>query len=246
MGEKDDPRAPSATKPAAASDALPGRALQWVRPPRQQRSQETLDRILDAAAALVADKGFEDTPLQEIVRRAGTSVGAFYTRFRDKDGLLFALHERHLDEAIATTDDALDPARWAGAPLAEVVAAVVRFLVSIYREQQGLLRAFVIRHHRDAEFRARQSRLARHLNRRLAELLSSRAPEIAHPAPERAIPLGLLGVLSTLDATILFGDMHAPDLVLSDDELAQELTRSWLAYLGCRTAPAWGAPPAAG
>lgn len=236
----DDPRTPRApSDPGPATEPSP--ALQWVKPPRQQRSQETLDRILDAAAALVADKGFEDTPLQEIVRRAGTSVGAFYTRFHDKDGLLFALHERFLDEAVATTDDALDPRRWSGAPLADVIGAVVRFLVSIYREQEGLLRAFMIRHHRDAEFRARQSRLSRHLNQRLAELLAGRAHEIAHPAPTRAIPLGLLGVLATLDATILFGDLHAPDLALSDDDLASELARSWLAYLGCSAAPGSGA-----
>jgi AcrR family transcriptional regulator len=215
----------------------PSRSLQWVKPPRQVRSQETLDRILDAAAALVAEKGFEDSPLQEIVRRAGTSVGAFYTRFRDKDGLLYALHERHLEEAIATTDDALDPARWVGATLDEVIHAVVRFLVSIYREQEGLLRAFVLRHHQDAEFRARQGRLSRHLNRRLAELLATRAEEIAHPAPDRAIPLGLLTVLATLEATLLFGDMRAQELALSDDDLARELAHSWLAYLGCSAGP---------
>lgn len=236
---------PRSTRPASPT-APTGRTLQWVRPPRQQRSQDTLDRILDAAAALVAEKGFEDSPLQEIVRRAGTSVGAFYTRFRDKDGLLFALHERHLDEAIATTDDALDPARWADARLDEVIRAVVGFLVAIYREQKGLLRAFVLRHHQDAEFRARQSRLSRHLNRRLAELLATRAEEIAHPAPERAIPLGLLTVLATLDATILFGDMHAPDLALSDEELASELARSWLSYLGHVAGASGPRPPTAG
>jgi len=217
------------------------RTLQWVRPPRQTRSQETLDRILDAAGALVAEKGFADTPLQEIVRRAGTSIGAFYSRFHDKDGLLYALQERHLEEAIATTDDALDPARWADARLDEVIYAVVRFLVSIYREQEGLLRAFVLRLQQDGEFRARQARLSRHLNRRLAELLSTRTAEIGHPEPERAIPLGLLTVLATLEATLLFGDMRAQELALSDEDLARELARSWLAYLGC-DAPA----PAAG
>ena len=49
----------------------PTAGLRWVRPPRQERSQQTLHRILDAAEALVSDKGFEDTPVAEVVRRAG-------------------------------------------------------------------------------------------------------------------------------------------------------------------------------
>ena len=58
--------------------------LHWVRPPQQARSQETLNRLLDAAEQLVAEKGFDDTPVAEVARRAGSSVGAFYSRFREK------------------------------------------------------------------------------------------------------------------------------------------------------------------
>ena len=100
------------------------RSLRWVRPPQQARSQQTLDRLLDAAEALAAEKGFDDTTVAEVARRAGSSVGAFYTRFKDKDGLLHALYDRYYEQAIATADDALDPARWEGAGIAEIVDAV--------------------------------------------------------------------------------------------------------------------------
>ena len=128
---------------------------QRVRPPQQARSRETLDRILDAAEGLVSEKGFEDTTVAEVVQRAESSVGAFYTRFPDKNALLYALYERYLEQAVATADEALAPERWAGADLAEVLDAVVRFLVSIYREQRGLIRTFVLRNHTDPAFRAR-------------------------------------------------------------------------------------------
>ena len=65
--------------------------LRWVRPPQQARSQETLHRILDAAEVLVAEKSFEDASVSEIVRRANSSVGAFYARFEDKDAVLRVL-----------------------------------------------------------------------------------------------------------------------------------------------------------
>jgi AcrR family transcriptional regulator len=208
--------------------------LHWVRPPKQARSQETLDRILDAAEALVAEKGFADTPVSEIVRRAGSSVGAFYTLVPDKDALLHGLYERYLEQATATADDALDPARWDGAGIALVLDEVVRFLVEIYREQRGLIRAFVVRNHTDPTFQARRERLSHYVNARLTALLLARRDEIAHPDPERAAAFGLTLVFSTLDNVMLFGEMRSGTLALSDADLAAELTRAYLAYLGTR------------
>jgi AcrR family transcriptional regulator len=208
------------------------RSLQWVKPPRQARSQETLDRILDAAEFLVADKGFEDTPVSEIVRRAGSSVGAFYTRFQDKDALLHALYERYFVEAVATAEAALDPARWDGAAIPEILDAVVGFLVEIYREQRGMIRAFVIRNHVDPAFQARRDRLSHAVNERLTALLLARRREIVHPDPERAAGFGLTLVFSTLDSVMLFGEMRSGALSLSDEALTSELTTAYLAYLG--------------
>lgn len=206
--------------------------LRWVRPPQQARSQETLDRILDAAEVLVSEKGFEDTPVAEVVRRAGSSVGAFYTRFRDKEGLLHALYERYFAEATATADAALDPQRWEGASIAEILEAVTRFLTEIYRERGGLIRAFVVRSHSDPSFRARQERLSHYVSDGLSALLLARRDEIAHPDPARATAFGLTLVVNTLESVILFGELRSGALVLSDAELARELTTAYLAYLG--------------
>jgi AcrR family transcriptional regulator len=212
--------------------------LRWIRPPQQARSQETLDRILDAAEQLVAEKGFEDTPVAEVVRRAGSSVGAFYTRFQDKDALLHALHDRFFEQAVATADSALDPARWEGATNTEILGAVARFLVSIYREQRGLIRAFVIRNHTHPEFLARQERLSHYVTARLCALLLARAEEIRHPDPECAARFGILLVFSVLESAILFGELRSRALSLADDELAAELARAFLAYLGVQESSA--------
>jgi len=215
----------------AIREGASGARLEWVRAPQQARSQETLDRILDAAERLVAEKGFGDTPVADVVALAGSSVGAFYARFRDKEGLLHALYERYLAQATATADAALDPARWEGAGIATILGEVVRFLVTIYREQEGLIRAFVLRNHTDAEFRARQERLSHHVTERMRALLLARAGEIRHPRPERAANFGLTIVFSTLENTMLFGEMRARGLALEDEELAAELSRAVLAYL---------------
>jgi AcrR family transcriptional regulator len=212
------------------SRTAPG--LRWVRPPRQARSQETLDRILDTAEALVAEKGFEDATVAEIARRSESSVGAFYARFRDKEGLLYALYERYFEQATATADEALDPVRWEGAGVTEIVGAVVPFLVAIYRERQGLIRAFVVRNQRDPEFRARQERLSHYVSERLSRLLLARAHEIGHPDPVRAAAFGLTLSVSAIEGIVLFGEMRSDHLAFSDAELSAELTRAYLAYLG--------------
>lgn len=206
--------------------------LHWVRPPQQLRSRETLDRILDAAEQLVAEKGFEDATVAEVARRAGSSVGAFYNRFRDKDGLLYALYERYLEQAVATADDALDPRRWEGAGVADILTSVLGFLVGIYRERMGILRAFVLRNYTDLEFRARQERLYHYVSERLGELLLQRRHEITHPDPELACVFALSTAFSTIESRVLFDETRSGPLAFSDDDLVAELTRAFLAYLG--------------
>lgn len=48
-------------------------------------------RILEAAAALVAEVGFDDVSMDAIATRAGVAKGVLYLRFRDKVDLLVAI-----------------------------------------------------------------------------------------------------------------------------------------------------------
>ena len=217
-------------------------SLRWIRPPHQERTRRSLVRFLDAAEALIAEKGFDDTSIGEIARRAGSSVGGFYRRFNDKDGLLQALHERFCEEARATADDALDPARWEGAPLARMVGAVVTFLVAITRERAGLVRAIALREAGDPALRERAQRLQRYVRERLARLLLPHADEIGHPEPERGIHFVYALVVAALDRRALLGEGPSAAFEEPDPELACELTRVFLGTLGIRP----GEPPTTG
>ena len=127
-----------------ASEPPPSLApLRWAKPPRQARSQRTLERLLDAAEELIMERGSTGLTVSEVVRVAGSSVGAFYARFPDKDALLATLHERACVEALATTDLALDPARWTRADVGRVILELVKFVDSTCRERMGLLLAFI-------------------------------------------------------------------------------------------------------
>jgi AcrR family transcriptional regulator len=57
-------------------------------------------RLLDAAAAEVADHGYAGTSLQAIATRAGLSRGAVYWNFKSKPELFLALLDERIDEPV--------------------------------------------------------------------------------------------------------------------------------------------------
>ncbi|MEV4235240.1 TetR/AcrR family transcriptional regulator [Nocardia sp. NPDC049737] len=62
--------------------------------PKQARSELSTSRLLDAAADLIAEGGYERMTLAAIGVRAGYSPGLVTARFGSKEGLLWALVER--------------------------------------------------------------------------------------------------------------------------------------------------------
>lgn len=59
-----------------------------VKTPRQQKSMEIKDRILDAAVALVQEHGYQALTIKNICRQAEVSNGSFYHFFKTKDELM--------------------------------------------------------------------------------------------------------------------------------------------------------------
>lgn len=67
---------------------------------------EIRDRLVEAAAEVFSEKGYDGARVQEIARRAGLTTGAIYGRFTGKAELLRAAIESHstseLDELFAS------------------------------------------------------------------------------------------------------------------------------------------------
>lgn len=57
-------------------------------------AEETRERVLDAAAGVFADQGFEGARMAQIAKAAGLSVGAIYNHYESKAELLAAVVER--------------------------------------------------------------------------------------------------------------------------------------------------------
>lgn len=65
--------------------------------PSQKRSLEKRARLKAAALALFGQKGYENTSVDEIARRAHLAVGSFYQHFRSKRQLLLVLMDELLE-----------------------------------------------------------------------------------------------------------------------------------------------------
>ena len=171
-------------------------------------------------------------PVQDVVAAAGTSVGAFYRRFGDKDGLLTALEARYREERAATIASEFDAAAWQGVGLAARVEAFAAFLVAFKRKHTGLFRALLMRSLRQSPAEPRPS--PRDVSGYLRFLLACRG-EMTHPDPETATYLGFEAMNDLTSRVIVFGYAGVPEAGGIDDErLALECVRLFLGYVGHR------------
>jgi AcrR family transcriptional regulator len=226
-------------EPARTSSVPP---LRWIKPPQQARSKKTLERVLDAAEDVIRERGVAGLTVSEVVRRAGSSVGAFYARFADKEGLLATLHERTCEEALATAELALDPARWQSADIASLIEEVIRFTAQQCEERLGLMLAFLALAASDVSYARRRAALESKIGALLGHLLHERAAEIAHPDPRLAADVTVRMVLGTLESDTLARRFSSTEPAPKDEVLARQLSHAVVAYLGVTVDGASGAP----
>jgi len=63
--------------------------------PKGDKRERTRAALLEAARALIREKGYERTTLEEVARRAGMTTGAIYGNFKNRDELFIALGQTY-------------------------------------------------------------------------------------------------------------------------------------------------------
>jgi AcrR family transcriptional regulator len=206
-----------------------------VRPPRQRRSEETLARFVGATRRLLGERPFDKITVNEIVQQAGSSVGAFYARFTDKDALLEYLRDVSASEAVAERQHQAPSRDWDAAPLEDVALELVRVLVKFHRTHAGTLRAVSARAIAEGRSRsgAGDAEISPHIA--IAQVIKRRRGELAHPNPDVALHLGLRMVESAVRERVLFPELStgsAPMSPITDAVFVEELARALIGFLG--------------
>jgi AcrR family transcriptional regulator len=119
---------------------VPGTPLPVVPPQPAERADAARNRqrILDAAARLVADRGPASLSMDEVAAAAGVGVGTVYRRFTDRAGLAQALldsQEQQFQTAFLHGPPPLGP----GAPPGERIRAFLHAYVDRLAEQAPVL-----------------------------------------------------------------------------------------------------------
>ena len=205
--------------------------------PRQERSQQTQEKLLDALERLLQQRYFEHITIQDIAEEAGVAVGTIYRRFRSKEALLPVLYGR-LDsrmEKWAVTvwlghSDSQEPAGGLRDALRRRVSAHLHF----YSDNVAILRTIYLQTRLDKELAdPRVAEKRRRLYETLLQPVWTCLERAGRPQPggDRVRCFVLL-LLSPLTERCLFPDNSpASALTMPDERFVEELSEALFLYL---------------
>jgi AcrR family transcriptional regulator len=97
------------------------------RKPKGDKRERTRTALLEAARALILEKGFERTTLEDVAARAGMTTGAIYGNFRNRDELFIALGQTYWKP--------IKPKIAQGATFADALQAIARATLAAVNER---------------------------------------------------------------------------------------------------------------
>ena len=125
--------------------ALPGKENRQPPGPepvsRDAAAADQRRRILEATAELIAEQGYQETTMEEIVRRAKVGYKTFYKHYPDKEASFLALLEAATDRTLSRVEDAYS--REEG-PWADRVGAALGVLFEDVAAHPAVARAVLV------------------------------------------------------------------------------------------------------
>jgi AcrR family transcriptional regulator len=143
--------------------------------PTQERSRARVERILDAAAHVFADVGYDAATTEGIAALAGTSIGSVYQFFPNKKALFDAIGARYLTEAQALFHTLMN--RPLDRPWTELLDEAIDAFRELDRKSIAF-RAVWRNFHQSGDFLAHGEALNQSMAARTATVLAAFAPDV--------------------------------------------------------------------
>jgi AcrR family transcriptional regulator len=194
-------------------------ALRGALEPRRRPGKERVAALMEAAASVIAERGFEAATMAEIAARAGALIGSLYHFFPNKEVLADALIQRYgqiIDEAFARIDS-----QAASMPIEALADALVYFLVEIQGESKAMRALLESR----AEFTTRRHEFRNAALSHIARTLMLRSPRLC---PETAQHMAVVLLQNMKNMKTLAADHEAATSGGASAEL-RDMTRIYLA-----------------
>jgi AcrR family transcriptional regulator len=217
-----------------------------VRPPKQQRSREAWNRVLDAGVAILEDGGYDAFTIAAVCERAAVAPTAIYARTTSKDALFLAVYEHGIASIRHEQKVFTDRAHWTGLPPAALVREAVAQLVGISLRHQRYLRAVVLVSGVHPEVQARGGRYVHELADLFAGVVLGARDAITHADPDRAVLSCFGSSFSTTILRLAYGASFTSPAPVGDDEFVADLGEVAVRYLlgdASTEGPGGGAAP---
>jgi len=140
--------------------------------PKQARSKQTKEKIVQAAIQLFEARGYERTTSNDVAAEAGVSVGSFYVYFSDKRQLLLTIFDRLADELYKNIFDGLKPEHLFDSELRPRIRQAVANTIADKQKHSGLHRVISELVLKDEDFAARRKAVIDRSVAKLYELIS--------------------------------------------------------------------------
>ncbi|MEU3617995.1 TetR/AcrR family transcriptional regulator [Streptomyces sp. NPDC006872] len=204
-----------------------------VREPQQERSRESLERVLDAGFEILAEDGWHDFTLARVCERAGVSVGLLYRRFHGREELLAALQDRWLNAVDRTREElASRPISWAEIDASEAVRVAIGGVVDSFLRQEPATHVLGRHGAFDEAGLERMAKISQDYATWYRDGLMHHADVINHPDPARAIDFSYRLVLDIVIRRTTHGDSYDTGTTIGDwDAFSAELWSVCCAYL---------------
>lgn len=201
-----------------------------IRPPQQRRSQESLERVLQAGFELLRERGFEGFTLQEVSQRANVSIGSIYARVPSREALIQAVYER----AMLWTEEQAEPLEQAAhrpGTTREQVEAIATEAASQVLTHGDVLRVFMRQAPLDPWIMERAAVKSQATSEVFIRAILEHRDEIQHEDPELAADIAWRLVYNTTARRITHGPTFESVRAIGDEQLARELARAVADYL---------------
>ena len=106
--------------------------------PSQERSKDTVEAILTAAAHIFSDLGYAATTTNKIALRAGVSIGSLYQYFPNKDAIIVSLTERMFREGLEMTESIVKDAEKSQAAFRQKLRSFIEGMVALHMKNPKL------------------------------------------------------------------------------------------------------------
>lgn len=190
--------------------------------PRAVVEEDQRERLLEAMADVVAEKGYARVAVADVINRAGVSRKSFYALYPNKEACFLAAYDEGVERQLAAMREAMDAA---GDDLLAVARAGTRRYLEMFAEHPSFARTFLVE-----VFAAGPPAVARRdaVHARFADLIASAHARIRAGAPELPeIPehvfRAVVGAVNELVTTALVADGAAALPALTDRVLEFQL-----------------------